>query len=39
MAAFSTVEVLKDEMLVAEEKELGGQKLPYIAQGEMSTSN
>jgi len=34
-----SVGVLKDEMLVAGEKEIGGQKLPYIAQGEMSTSN
>jgi len=27
--------VLKDELLAAEEKEIGGQQIPYIAQGEM----
>ena len=31
--------VLKDEMLVAEEKEIGGRRIPYILQGEMLMSN
>ena len=31
--------MLKDEMLVAEEKEIGGRQIPYILQGEMLMSN
>jgi len=27
--------VLKDELLAAEEKEIGGRQMPYIPQGEM----
>jgi len=34
-----TVGVLKDEMLVAEEKEIGGRQIPYILQGEALVSN
>jgi len=34
-----SVGVLKDEMLVAEEKEIEGQQLTYIPQGEVMTSN
>jgi len=31
--------VLKDKMLVAEEKAGGGRQIPYILQGEMLMSN
>jgi len=35
----SIVGVLRDEMLVAEEKEIEGQQLPYISQGAVMMSN
>ena len=34
-----TVGVLKDEMLVVAEKEIGGRQIPYIMQGKMLMSN
>jgi len=34
-----SVRVLKDEMLVEEEKKIGGRQIPYILQGEMLMSN
>jgi len=34
-----SVGVLKDEMLVEEEKKIGGRQIPYILQGEMLMSN
>jgi len=30
-----SIGVLKDELLAAEEKEIGGRQIPYIAQGDM----
>ena len=33
------VGVLKDEMLVEEEKEIGSRQIPHILRGKMSMSN